>query len=510
MSLFRRAGALIARFFTSPADPAASAGEFQLYSKDDGGQSQLFGRSDDGTVYQITPPPTDDDAVIFDDSVPGTNSNIRSDRAANQSPIDNTQSQITNLGSQDGLWNGAAYGATGIASTIGGGDDNSAGPVGYETVSGGAGNIANGDSAIVAGGFANQALGSSATVGGGDTNLAQGSRATVAGGLENQAINDSAAIGGGESNIVQGFAGTIPGGSGNFVKGDYALAEGFGTTAEASASHAEGDTTFVQFDAPAGHAEGSGTNASGGEGAHAEGYQTNANQRGAHSEGVVTNATGQGAHSEGVFTTANQRAAHAEGENTIAVQEKAHAEGDNTTALGWASHSQGLNSYANGDGVHAHACGPGTSATGLSGVQGSTQNRVIEMTGETGGAAAGESVELDFGYITSSNKFTFGVPLDDMGYTIVVYAIARGKIGGVYRSQSFRQMFSVLVSGGVATLEASGVQEKIGSAAAVSWTLVGSIAAGPTRFRLVFSTGATTSRARISAKVVSVEIYNPV
>ena len=56
MSLFRRAGALIARFFTSAADPAAAAGEFQLYSKDDAGVAQLFGRSDDGTIHQLTPP----------------------------------------------------------------------------------------------------------------------------------------------------------------------------------------------------------------------------------------------------------------------------------------------------------------------------------------------------------------------------------------------------------------------------------------------------------------------
>ncbi len=57
MSFFRRAGALIARFFTSAADPAAVANEFKLYSKDDGsGVSQLFGRADDGTVHQITPP----------------------------------------------------------------------------------------------------------------------------------------------------------------------------------------------------------------------------------------------------------------------------------------------------------------------------------------------------------------------------------------------------------------------------------------------------------------------
>jgi len=55
MSFFRRAGALIARFFTSAADPAAAAGEFPLYSKSALGVSQLFGRSDDGTVHQITP-----------------------------------------------------------------------------------------------------------------------------------------------------------------------------------------------------------------------------------------------------------------------------------------------------------------------------------------------------------------------------------------------------------------------------------------------------------------------
>ena len=55
-NLFRRAGAAIARFFNSAADPAAEAARFQLYSKDTVGVSQLYGRSDDGTVYQITPP----------------------------------------------------------------------------------------------------------------------------------------------------------------------------------------------------------------------------------------------------------------------------------------------------------------------------------------------------------------------------------------------------------------------------------------------------------------------
>lgn len=41
MSLFRRAGALIARFFESAADPAAAAGELQLYSKNIAGQPTI-------------------------------------------------------------------------------------------------------------------------------------------------------------------------------------------------------------------------------------------------------------------------------------------------------------------------------------------------------------------------------------------------------------------------------------------------------------------------------------
>jgi hypothetical protein len=54
-SFFRRAGAQLARFFKS-VDPAATPNEFTVYCKDDGiGDSQLWGRSDNGTIYQITP-----------------------------------------------------------------------------------------------------------------------------------------------------------------------------------------------------------------------------------------------------------------------------------------------------------------------------------------------------------------------------------------------------------------------------------------------------------------------
>lgn len=55
MSFFRRAGASIARIFQSSADPAAETDKVLLYGKDAAGVSQLFARSDDGTVHQITP-----------------------------------------------------------------------------------------------------------------------------------------------------------------------------------------------------------------------------------------------------------------------------------------------------------------------------------------------------------------------------------------------------------------------------------------------------------------------
>lgn len=56
MSLFRRAGAGIARFVERVGNPGALADRLALYSKDDGGVSHLFAQVSDGTVYQLTPP----------------------------------------------------------------------------------------------------------------------------------------------------------------------------------------------------------------------------------------------------------------------------------------------------------------------------------------------------------------------------------------------------------------------------------------------------------------------
>jgi hypothetical protein len=151
--------------------------------------------------------------VIFDDSVPGTNSNIRSDRAANQSPIDNTNNQITNFGSQDGSNDPTATGATGLAATIGGGDDNTASD-NYTTVIGGAANKASNFGATVSGGVFNTASGLLSHVSGGENNVASGSHAEASG----------------RSTTASGF-GSNARNDGNIAQGDYSNAYGRGTTA---------------------------------------------------------------------------------------------------------------------------------------------------------------------------------------------------------------------------------------------------------------------------------------
>lgn len=358
-------------------------------------------------------------AVIFDDSVPSAKVNIRSDRASNQSVIDNTQAQITNFGSQDGLWNGGATGATGVASTIGGGDDNSAGPAGYETVGGGAGNTATSDSATVGGGFDNAATSNGAAVGGGYHNTASDDTAVVAGGDGNTASGESSAILGGEdnaavgdhsvlcgggentvegqyssvvggnnnntfddytfigggsnheveveggsilggtSNYVGGNNGAVLGGSDNQATGDNAAAEGSSTIAEGFASHAEGSDTHASGDYS--HSEGQGTQAQG-TASHAEGETTTASATSSHAEGNGSQATELYAHAEGNSTVASGNASHAEGFSCQATAASAHAEGESSDAGGHASHAEGLSTTASAEGAHSE--GSSTTASG--------------------------------------------------------------------------------------------------------------------------------------------------
>ncbi len=55
MSFFRRAGAEILRVIERALDPAAETDRILVYSKDVAGVTQLFSRSSDGTIHQMTP-----------------------------------------------------------------------------------------------------------------------------------------------------------------------------------------------------------------------------------------------------------------------------------------------------------------------------------------------------------------------------------------------------------------------------------------------------------------------
>src|SRR5512135_381862 len=215
-------------------------------------------------------------AVIFDDAVPGTNSNIRSDRAANQSPIDNTKSQITNLGSTDGVFSAftGSMGARGVSSTISGGDDNAA----------------------------------------------TGNYSSVAGGA---------------ANWGSGVASHAAGGQFNFAGGDFSHVEGNGTDAEAESSHAEGSGTFIDVGAIAAHAEGTSHIGNGSLRSHAESsalIDTNCND--CHAEGNAHIDDGaQWSHAEGhnTFVGTGVEAGHAEGKSTTVLEAFGHAEGEANT-----------------------------------------------------------------------------------------------------------------------------------------------------------------------------------
>ena len=177
--------------------------------------------------------------------------------------------------------------------------------------------------------------------------------------------------------------------SGNLASGNYALAEGFQTTALGNFSHAEGQSTIASgltshaegYQTTASgdysHAEGIATTAGGntshtegfitiasGSFSHAEGFQTTAGGQSSHVEGQSTTASGDASHAEGGSSIASGYSSHAEGEQTTAIGQSSHAEGNNTTAIGnFGSHAEGLNTTAIGDGSHTE--GNTTTASGL-------------------------------------------------------------------------------------------------------------------------------------------------
>lgn len=179
-------------------------------------------------------------------------------------------------------------------------------------------------------------------------------------GLETNAAGSFATALGYKSKVTTDFGHA----EGRETVADYAAhAEGYQTKANNIGSHSEGylSESHERYS----HTEGHYTYASG-IGAHAEGYNDikdadgneidittyGAHGNGSHTEGVNTLSTGKGAHAEGRATTAIRDYAHAEGYDTSAEGIGAHSEGRYSTAKGIGSHAEGGNTNAEGDYAH--------------------------------------------------------------------------------------------------------------------------------------------------------------
>ena len=98
------------------------------------------------------------------------------------------------------------------------------------------------------------------------------------------------------------------------------------------------------------------TTASGNNGSHAEGYETDASGDASHAEGYGSTASGFGSHAEGQ-STASGTYSHAEGYGSTAIGNASHAEGKTTLASGYISHAEGFRTTASG--VYSHSGGKG-------------------------------------------------------------------------------------------------------------------------------------------------------
>jgi hypothetical protein len=451
----------------------------------------LIWRNTDGaTAWSIADTSTPVEvAVIFDDAVPADKVNIRSDRASNQSAIDNTKTQITNLGSQDGLWNGAAVGATAQAATIGGGDDNEA-TNDYATVAGGAGNSATGYAAAVSGGYLNQATAEGACVPGGEENLASG-EGSCAFGVINTATDFYAFAQGVFSNATNSNAMAM--GQSCDATGDSAAAIGAALLSSGTASFAccsnndsTGDFSFTA---------GNGCTAQGdysqamGSGCFADGFYS-------HAQGASTQTTDDFAHAQN-FNTVAGFGGHAEGDSCSTTGDFAHAEGRLSVGTGNRSHAQGIQAVALRESQDAVA-------GGAFAVAGDAQTSMLVLRGTTPGLAPGESVELLFGAAFDQQL----VLENGKSYDFRVRASVGGVQGGpVRRSRSIEISFNVRRDAGLSVITAIGPGSAYGDASTATWILTPTIGVAPDRVVLTFATGAgVASACKVSARVEFTEV----
>jgi len=135
---------------------------------------------------------------------------------------------------------GAGNTANGARSSIGGGEINFAEST-WVTVGGGFGDTASGGAATIAGGYDNAARKWCATVGGGYSNDASGSYSIVGGGLSNRASGDWSAVTGGNGNQARARESAIGGGWNNATDGQWSnISGGYASTAAGDFSHIGG------------------------------------------------------------------------------------------------------------------------------------------------------------------------------------------------------------------------------------------------------------------------------
>ncbi len=117
--------------------------------------------------------------------------------------------------------------ASGLTSTVGGGDDNRS-TQNASTIAGGSGNESTGVYSSVGGGRLNRALQAQSTIAGGQQNAVDGTQGTIGGGNQNQANGFASTVAGGSVNRIFAISqyGTIGGGSANAAYGAYATIAG--------------------------------------------------------------------------------------------------------------------------------------------------------------------------------------------------------------------------------------------------------------------------------------------
>lgn len=389
--------------------------------------------------------PTSNDAVVFDDAVVANRVNIRSDRASNQSPIDNTLAQITNFGSQDLNINPTAVGAIAQGATIGGGDDNSA-ESDYATVSGGAGN---------------RAKGLNSAIGGGELNIAFRNYGTVGGGQGNDAHDDYCTIGGGHANLATATCVTIAGGEDCTSDADYSAIGG------GRANVIVGGSTAYSV---IGGGHDNVINAASGSAAVIAGGIANTTQAGAVFQPVISGGEYNEVH---------------------------------------ASHSVIPGGFAVKTTIDSQvAMGAGGFTNVFPPIAGEAQTSYAVFRNQTPGAGINETVELMAGADGAMLPDKQLILEDGKAYAFKVTAVIGGVQAGPTRiSRTIEITFNARRDGGLTTITANGAGDAFGDAATATWTLVATVGAAPDRIVLTFGTGAgAASACKAVAKVEFTEV----